>query len=170
MSGQAVAIAVCASLQRHSPYGSKVRRCPSKRFTAYHTVSLASSVPTKSEPSEMAFSSKGAEHSRYTNVGLCITGSIFKSLEKNVCRLLSRNRGVRSNNAALDVTLRSCKSTSQLTYVLSVVGPRFTYRVCQEPVRSLYSTSTIFGDSGFIVWRVTHHYWWGGYGLRAPLW
>lgn len=72
-----------------------------------NTVSLASWVPIKSEPSEIALSSRGAEHSRYKNVGLCITGSMGRNLVKNVCKLLSRNRGVRSNSAAFDVTLRS---------------------------------------------------------------
>lgn len=147
-----MAIAVCASLQRHSPYKSKVRRCLFAWIVANHTVSLASSVPMKSEPSEMAFNSKGAEHSRYTNDGLCITGSIDTSLVKNVCKLLSRNRGVKSNNAALDVTLRSCTINSRLMYVPSAAGPRFTYRVCQESIRSLYSSPTIFGDGGLIIW------------------
>jgi hypothetical protein len=59
------------------------------------------------EPSEIALSSKGAEHSRYTNVGRWIKGRIGRNFVKKVCKLLSRNRGVKSNSAALDVTLRS---------------------------------------------------------------
>ena len=131
-----MAIAVCASLQRHSPYRSKVRRCRFERVIVNHTVSLASSVPMKSEPSEMAFSKRGAEHSRYTNVGLCITGRTGNSLEKKVCKLLSRNRGVRSNNAALDVTLRSCKTISQLMDI---------------PQRLARSSRTVFVRSPLVV-------------------
>jgi hypothetical protein len=47
----------------------------------------------------IAFNKRGGEHSRNTNVGRCIIGSIETKVVKNICKLLSKNLGVRSVNA-----------------------------------------------------------------------
>jgi hypothetical protein len=72
------------------------------------TITTARLVPKNNEPSAIAFKSNGAEHSRYTKVGRWTTGNMGINLVKNMCRLLSRKRAVKSVSSMWEVMLKSC--------------------------------------------------------------
>ena len=110
MIGHEVAIAVWASRHNASPWytGSKSVYVRWVVSLLPPTFAMASSVPRKREPRAIAFSSRGAEKCRNTNVERCSTGNIGMNLVKNIWRLLSRKRGVRSVSSLRLVTLWSC--------------------------------------------------------------